>query len=334
MHRLVAIAALLNSSSLMAQDVHFSQFAMNPTYLNPSLTGNHRCDWRFSGHQRSQWRSVSRPYNTISLSAENRRPLIAPNLYQGGNFVYDAAGDGHLRTVQANLSFARPFLLNSNAIHTIIPGIQLGIYHFGIDISLLSFDNQYNGLSYDPSLPSQENTTTSQRTGFNMALGMAYAFRPDERTEIVAGISCFNIPRPKNSLYGNPIFKRDRRLVLHAKGNYPLNERWDIQPGFLAQFQGTYKEFVIGSDVRYLMDTRKTLLFAPHAGLWLRSGDAVYLTVGARYNQWKAGLSYDINFSKLVPASNLRGGLELSVQYTLCIFKPINRKHRICPAYL
>lgn len=317
-----------------AQDIHFSQWDMNPVFLNPALTGNYDCAWRFSGNQRSQWRSVSRPYNTLGISAENRQGLILPGMYHAVNLFSDAAGDGNYRTFEFNLSTAYQFYLNNDSTHSITPGIQLGVNHRSIDFSLLSFDNQFNGFYYDGSLSSQENFGTNKKTGFNMALGAIYSFKPAYRKELVAGVGWFNIPQIKQSFYGDDLIKRDRRVVIHAKGNYPLNYEWDIQPGLMIQIQGKYKEIIFGTNARYLIKDKKGELLAPYAGIWWRNQDAAYLTAGLYYNKIKVGISYDVNFSKLVPASNLRGGLEFSVQYILCIFKPKEIKHRICPDYL
>jgi hypothetical protein len=52
------------------------------------------------------------------------------------------------------------------------------------------------------------------------------------------------------------------------------------------------------------------------------------------YQNWFAGLSYDINFSKLMPASNIRGGIELSVRYIITRFNPKKVLHRVCPDYI
>ena len=62
-------AAVLFSGSLMAQDVHFTQYFTSPLTLNPAMTGLVADDLRFSGNYRQQWASVSpNPYITGSMS--------------------------------------------------------------------------------------------------------------------------------------------------------------------------------------------------------------------------------------------------------------------------
>ena len=307
---------------------------MNPVYLNPALTGNFEGDWRFTANQRSQWRAVSRPFNTFAISAENREGLIIPGLFHAINIFHDAAGDGNYRTIEMNLSTSYQQFLDIDSIHSITPGFQIGFNHKRIDFSKLNFDNQFNGFYYDPNLPTMESLQTTSGTGLNFSIGAIYTYQPEERKKIVAGFGWFNLPQAKQSFYGNNLIKRDKRVVIHAKAIYKLNFEWDLQPGLMMQFQGKYKELVIGSNIRYIYKDKKGEFIAPYAGLWFRNKDAIYLTVGAYYNEWTAGISYDINVSQLSPASNVRGGLEFSVQYIIHLFKPKEIQHRICPDYL
>lgn len=307
---------------------------MNPVYLNPALTGNFDGDWRFSGNQRSQWRAVSRPFNTIALSAENKEELLFPGLYHGVSLFSDAAGDGNYRTIEFNLATSYQRFIDRDSIHSITPGIQIGFNHKRIDFSKLSFDNQFNGYYYDPDLPSSETLLTQSRTGLNFSIGAIYTYRPEARKQITAGIGWFNLPQSKQSFYGDDLIKRDKRVAIHANAIYELNYEWDLQPGVFMQFQGKYKELVIGSNARYIYKDKKGEYIAPYAGLWFRNRDAIYMVLGAYYNNWNVGISYDINVSQLSPASNVRGGLEFSVQYILFRFKPKEIQHRICPDYL
>lgn len=334
MKRVFVILCCIYSIVTFSQDIHFSQFYMNPIYLNPALTGDFDGHLRFTGNQRSQWRSVSRPYNTIALSAESREEFILPSMYHSVNFFHDAAGDGNYRTIEFSAATSYRIYLDNDSAHSITPALQLGVNHRNIDFSQLNFDNQFNGMYFDPTLSTGESFGSARRTGLNLNLGIAYAWRPEYRKEIVAGIGWFNIPQMKQSLYGDDLIKRDRRLVFHANGTYELNFEWDIQPGFFMQFQGDYKEIVFGSNARYIMKDKKGEFIAPYGGLWFRNRDAAFMVVGLYYNNWIAGISYDFNVSKLVPASNVRGGLEFAVQYVLHLFKPAQIQHRICPDYL
>ena len=127
--RLSVILGLSFSVFVIGQDVHFTQFDKNPLMLNPGLTGNFEGDWRYSVNQRSQWRSVSRSFNTLALSAENKQGIILPNLYHGVNYMNDVAGDGDYRTHELNISNAYSIYLNEDSSQVLIPAVQFGINH-------------------------------------------------------------------------------------------------------------------------------------------------------------------------------------------------------------
>ena len=66
----------------------------------------------------------------------------------------------------------------------------------------------------------------------------------------------------------------------------------------------------------------------------MRNKDACMLTLGYDHQDLFVGLSYDINLSKLLPASNARGGFEIALRYIINRFKPKRADHRVCPDYI
>lgn len=332
--RVFFILSFLVATVSFGQDIHFSQFYLNPVYLNPGLTGNFDGQMRFSFNQRSQWRSVSRPYNTVAFAAESKMGWVLPAMYHGLSFFHDVAGDGNFRTTEISLSTAYELYLDHDSVHSVTPAVQLSFNHRNIDFTKFNFDNQFNGYVYDPGLPTGEVMTQNSRAGFNASVGAIYAFRPEPKKEIVGGFGFFNIPQIKQSFYGDDGIRRDRRLLIHARGNYPINDKWDVQPAGFAQFQGEFKEIVVGTNVRYTMKDYRSEYLAPYAGIYFRGRDALYAVAGLYYNDWIAGVSYDFNISQLVPASRVRGGLEFAVQYVLHLFKPKVIQYKVCPDYL
>ena len=113
-----------------------------------------------------------------------------------------------------------------------------------------------------------------------------------------------------------------------------MNYDWDLVPSFSLSFQGVYQEYVFGSSAKYTLVNRLGEYRALYGGLFYRNKDAAFLSAGMDYNAWFVGISYDMNFSKLVTASRVRGGLEIAVRYIIHRFKPKKISHRICPDYI
>jgi len=333
--RIVLIFIIIGSGNiLLAQDIHFTQFDKSPLMLNPSLTGNFDGDWRYVVNQRSQWRSVSRSYNTIAISVENKQEQLLPNLYYGVNYINDVAGDGDYRTHELNVSATYNLYLSKDSSQRLTPSIQIGMNHKSIDFEAFKYDLQFNGFKYDENLPSNEAFLQERYSNFNLAFGLGFFKKFKKKGQVEAGFSIFNIVNKKETFMGNFTIKRDRRIAFHSKLIYPINFEWDVLPGLLYLNQGKYQELDLGANIRYVLKKNKGEFIAPYVGLWFRSKDAINIVAGMYYNNWIAGISYDVNISELSPASNIRGGLEFSFQYIVSIFKPENIQYRICPDYL
>ena len=77
-----------------AQDIHFSQFFEAPLLRNPALAGVFTGDLRVQSIYRTQWQSVTTPYQTVSLNGEYKMPVGKGEDYMtiGGQILYDRAG--------------------------------------------------------------------------------------------------------------------------------------------------------------------------------------------------------------------------------------------------
>ena len=66
----ILIGLLLSVMINQAQDIHFSMYNLSPLTMNPANTGNYKGDWRIMGNYRSQWKEISKAYNTFSVGGD------------------------------------------------------------------------------------------------------------------------------------------------------------------------------------------------------------------------------------------------------------------------
>lgn len=323
---------LLFAFQSKAQDIHWSQFNDNPLFQNPANSGRFKGDYRFHGNYRDQWRSVTVPFSTLSFSADTKF-AFNPRFGLGALFFHDQAGDGKFRTVEFQLSPSYQINLTSDSVHSLRAGLQIGTNHRQVNMDKFYFDAQFDGTIFNPSLPTNEAYQNQRNTNLSVGTGVVYEWFQGERKRVSGGIALFNINKPNQGFYGEKV-QRDMRFNLFAKGQFEVDLDWDILPSIQLNFQGKYKEIVMGSTARYILVDRLGIYRALYFGAFYRNRDAGYLSVGMDYQNWFAGLSYDINFSKLVPASRIRGGVEVSVRYIITRFKPKNVIHRVCPDYI
>ncbi|RFC53671.1 PorP/SprF family type IX secretion system membrane protein [Brumimicrobium aurantiacum] len=322
---------LIWNAEAFGQDVHWSQFDHNPVFQNPANVGRFDGDYRFHANYKDQWRNVTVPFQTLSISAEAKQIYKGFNL--GGYILNDVAGDGSFRTIEFQPSISYTYKLTADSTHLLRPGLQLGVNFRSINASAFTFDNQWNGYQFDGSLDTKETFQSQKKTNFSFGIGMAYEFQKSKRERIVTGIGLFNINRPNQSFLGEEV-KRDMRFNLFTQAEYAIGFDWDILPSIQLNLQGKYRELILGSQVRYILEDRLGEYKAVMAGLYMRSNDAFYISAGMEYQNYWGGISYDINTSDLTPASRSRGGLELSFRYILHSFKPKNIIHRVCPDFI
>lgn len=325
---------LLIFSSSSAQDIHFSQFQAAPSNLNPSLTGAFSGDYRFSAIHRNQWNAVTKPYSTFGLSADARSPMDLEGVGAGISIYHDITGDSRYRTLQLALSASYRIFLSSDSTHRLAAGLRPRFEQKSIDVSKLRFDKQYNGSNYDPGRSTGENLARQQRSYVDADLGLRYAFHPDPERSYGGGIALYNLLKPKQSFYDNASVRRDRRMTLFVEGTHPLSPDINILPAAYLGLQGSYSELIFGTKGEYILKDELDMYRSIFLGFWYRTRDAGFVTAGLRYDEWRVGLSYDVNLSELEPASQNRGGFEISLRYILQEYERPNEAHKTCPTFI
>jgi len=334
MRKLLLSISLFIALSLSGQDVHFSQFFHSPTFQNPANTGLFDGDFRGVFNQRTQWRSITDPYNTWALAIDGKNINGINDLHAGMIIFKDAAGTSPLNTVSIMPSAAYTAYYNSDSTGFINVGLQMGFTQKTLDFTRLQFDNQYSGSIYDPSRETGENFNNDKSSYLDIHSGATWNHKYSNEFSYKAGIALFHITSPKESFLGDVNVKLDRRFLVHAEGVYRFNDEWSAVPAIQWQSQGKYKELLIGGMAKRTLLDKLGLYRAVYLGAFARTKDAAYIVGAMDYDQWKVGISYDINLSDLNQASRSKGGFEFSLIY---IFKGFNEKykqHRICPSYI
>ena len=330
----IIISLLLILTSANAQDVHFSQFFHSPIFQSPANIGSFEGDYRAVFNQRTQWRSITEPYNTWAFSADAREIKNIPNTSLGMIFFKDAAGDSPLRTVSISPGVSYQVYTNPDSLAFVNVGLQIGYTQKTLDFERLNFDNQYTGSVFDPSLPQGENFGNDRSSYLDINLGVNYSQQYSREFNYQLGMSLFHVNSPKENFLNDEGVNLDRRFLFHGQGAYVFNKEWSAIPAFQWQAQGKYREFLLGGMAKRTLLEKYGLYRAVYMGLFGRTRDALYVVGAMDYDNWKVGISYDINLSDLRQVSRNRGGFEFSVIY---IFKGINevyKKHRQCPTFI
>lgn len=321
MRKIVLIILIICCSSIViAQDIHFSQSFLSPLTLNPACTGNNG-DYRFVGNYKDQWRSVSNTYKTVFASAD-----IVPVRKKDGfigiglSFYNDKAGKSDLGTTQINIPVS--YTARINRVHFLTGAVQAGYTQKSINTNNLKWDNQYDGSSYDPNLPTGEGSFTEKKSFMDLTAGLLWSYIPDKENKISLGTSVLHINNPNQSYTGNPDALK-AKIVVHGSGEIKLNKRNGyIVPILLYTNQGKLNEVNAGGMIKYGLglDSKYTGVNKSSSisfGALYRVKDAIIILVNMEYKRaFTFGFSYDINVSRLTAASKGRGGMELCIAYS------------------
>jgi len=329
MNKLVTIIAILSVSFAKGQDIHFSQFYMNPLQQNPAMAGA-VYGLEANINYKDQWRTVGAPYKTFALGYHMRfdkKRTSSGYLAGGVNFFSDKAGDSNMGTGHGNFSLA--YHLKLDNYHTLGAGMQVGYFQRSIDFTGLQWATQYDGYDYNSSLPGGQVGQTSF-TKFDVSAGMTWVYNntggdikvtDNHDLNFNLGFAVMHVNRPKYSYIGTDE-RLPMRIVAHGNGVISMAEssKMALCPGFMYYRQGPAQEIYVGTMLRHLLaqDSKFTGFkngAAFYWGAYLRAKDAVTAKILLEYAGWGFGVSYDINTSNLKQVTNTRGGIEFSLRF-------------------
>ncbi|MBK9419690.1 MAG: PorP/SprF family type IX secretion system membrane protein [Flavobacteriales bacterium] len=326
--------ASFTSGTLHAQDIHFSQFFNAPYAQSPANIGQFTGDYRMGAIYRQQWRSVTTPYSTFGIGGDAAHFMGVDGLGLGAWIYNDMAGTSRLHTFHADLGASWTERFGAEKDQALTFGVQAGYTNTSIDYNALRFDAQYNGFTYDASLVTGEQFTRSARGHADLHAGIGYAYTPEARRKFTAGLAFFNLTAPNASLFDGAASPLDLRSLVHASAQLPVSEKVDVLPELQWQAQGKFRELDLGATVRYILLDRWGLVRAVQGGLFLRAKDAGYVYAGLEHDDWTFGLSYDINMSRLEPASRNRGGIEVTAVKIFRRKPAVPVRFKACPTQM
>lgn len=297
------------------QDHHLSQYDALPISLNPATTGMFQGSLRGGIQYRNQWRSLTKnSFITQGASFEMRRKKFG----YGGRITNNKAGAGRLSALELILSGAYEITTDAAELHHLCTGVQIGFINKSVNISNLTFDNQYstaNGGGFDPNISSQENFIETSYFIPDLNFGVYYYnTNMDWRIRPYMGISGFHLTTPSESFLGATNSSLPMRWVMHGGAKVKINKTIELEPMFLVMQQAKINELNAGLKGYYYHSQSNSSFIL---GAFYRNKDAVILHMGVLYKEYTLGMSYDINTSRLSSFSNGRGGFEIAITYTM-----------------
>lgn len=308
--------------SLMAQDVHFTNQMMFPLLYNPALSGLN-ADLNAVLAYRNQWRFISSPFKTIGASVDGRiHTSPKGHIFSGGLMLFtDNVSTVKLKTNQFALSFAYHLKLEKGSIGV---GLYGGGLQRSIDFSQARWGNQYDGLDYNASLPSNEVVANNRFFAGDIGSGIVYTYSEQEKYEIndryigvKLGYGAFHLSRPNTDFLMNGSARIPIRHSVFSQVQFGIKGVPVLfEPMIIVNYQYPNAEPIYSLMGKYHLKTDKDLVIIG-AGIFVRHEDALSPAFYFEMKNIGLGFNYDINTFGINKTIKSKGAMEFFLTYKM-----------------
>ena len=335
---LLVACALCLVACAFSQDLHFSQYFNSPLTTNPANTGFiPDGDYRLGVNYRDQWSAIMTvPYKTMSAFGDiqlMRKEEGTGWLGVGGVILRDVAGSGNLTSTKVYGSIAYHQMINLGSLLSL--GFNVGWANKNINVTNLKFPDQFDGKFFDSHIPTNVVLASNNINYLDVQTGMNYAYFPNEKVYVNAGLAAWHINRPRESFFDAQPGVDNRipiRYTAFLNGSFMVNDQWIVNPNAYFSMQAKSYEVVAGLNAHYNLsgDGDKVLI----GGLYYRYKDAVIPMVGLGYKELTFTFTYDATMSTLKNYNNTRGAFEFSLIKQGVIDQYLgNKRQTMCPSF-
>ncbi len=303
---ILIISLVVGWGTLRAQDVYFSQFFMNPVYLNPSYAGTMKVP-RAGVQYRNQWPGMNKAYTTYFASFDTYLPKINSGI--GLLLFNDEQGDGIYTETSFKIAYSKEIKISRT--WTMYGSLTAGAQLNSLNFNQLIFADGLDPI-YGQHQPSTE-VVPDQNNRFFPDFGAGILIFSDK---YFFGITGDHLHEPDQSIYSSYNQKLPRKYTTHFEVNLPWYRpgHWrkfcTFNPNFIIQAQGEEQNITYG-----LYANRRGFSL----GIWNRqttkkSSDVIVMA-GFIGKQLKTAITYDVNLKGVGLRSH--GAVEISISYLL-----------------
>lgn len=312
---ILLVLCCLAVGSSWAQDPHFSQFMDAPLWRNPALAGIFEGDYRLQAVYRNQWSTINKAYQTGSFNAEYRHPIAGSSDFftYGLQAVYDKAGTAALTTTHLLPAVNFNKSMSENSRQYLSLAFMGGLVQRRIDRSKITTDNTYD-YGWDG-----ETNLYNQYSYLDGSVGLSYNanFANMDQDNYYLGVAYHHFNKPKNRFFAATKDELNPRTVFSGGITWASSEISTVKIEADYEKQGTFSQVRASVLYSYLFGQYYSDPdYVLYGGVMFRSGDAVAPIIKLYYRPVTVSFSFDINHSRLRPASNGYGAAELSMVYT------------------
>jgi len=347
MYRAICIVIISFFCKLsISQDLRFSQFDLNPLYLNPGYTGL-SSNLRVGLNYRNHWvnvpgKTIPGPLSSYNLSIDNR----FGNVLVGGigGFLHQSyKGEGFYKHTMAAFSYSWQMPLQTNDFQVSF-GLMPSFNQLSVDWSRLRFSDQVSadeGYLITPSsfIPQID----GNRLYFDMNSGVVFKGNISKNFSAELSYSLNHLSRPNISL-NNLEERLQRKNSLFAGASFKTGKSLFVNPKILVELQDPFMVYTTGLNIyilnRAVFSNREFYTKPLYIGFYFQSTkfreflntNSVIVNIGHSgkfgnsKNIYQVGFSYD--FSVMGLNMNTNGSAEVSINVIFDTYGSLIRKNK------
>jgi type IX secretion system PorP/SprF family membrane protein len=316
-----------------AQDPHFSQFFASPLTVNPAFTGKFDGTYRVASNHRNQWPSINNAFITTTASFDTKLMQKSINENDSWGIGFTGYSDSH-----ANGAIKFNALSFSTAYHKGIDednntqigfGFQITQANMLVNTNQIKFEDQLTNAGFTGLTTEIFNTPSLSASHMSISAGLLLNGTMGEQNNYYLGLSMYHLNRPRQTFLGGN-FSVNPRFTIHGGGYFYIGTNATLHISAMHQIQGGAQETMVGGALQISTDPQNDRAASLYIGSWMRLKDSFIPYAGIEINDFRLGLTYDVNNSLVKTASETMGGIEVSLIYTR---KPRTDKPIICPKF-
>lgn len=318
---ILTLTALFALSANAQHDRLISNWSQSQMIYNPAAvaTGNH--DMSFFANHRSQWLTVPdmgigmrTNYLNGEFKIKEKGNFSSENSFGiGFSILSDQTGTANLTT----LSVAIPvnYTIGLDKRNKLSIGMSPGLIQQGSDRGDQTWENQWIGTGFDPTINVENSINTSYAT-MDLGAGVYYQHLLKTKSTLYFGYAVNHLVKPKMawSFSGDKMYMQ---MVLQGGADFKTrNKDLRIQPNFLFFRAGNTNSFTAGLSLDNVIKEGSKITGinksnSVNYGVYYRHKDAVVATFGMKIGGFRFGLAFDANTSRLNQATGGVGGVEI-----------------------
>src|SRR4051812_12756684 len=196
---IILIFYILLRLNAFSQDLTFSQFYEMPLLRNPGLAGIFNGDIRIGAAHRSQWSSVTVPFQTSALDVEYKLPVFNYNDYVtiGLQMTYDVAGDVKLKRTQLLPVVNYHKSLSDDFDNYVSLAFMAGPVRSQFDPTQAKLDDQFINGAFSANNPTNQVFSNTGFSYWDASTGLTFSSGFGAESRYYIGAALFHLNKPK-----------------------------------------------------------------------------------------------------------------------------------------